>query len=151
MAAKAKWQQLSYPQKMSPTQTQKPQRARKSRNRKRFLSREPCSKIQARRLGTLTDWCARKTFSALVNRSVLCSAEGSEVETPEWVADISTAIVWIVAVFCSRDRLLGHDKANSALAIGPRHKLTLWIVSRELWVTTERTKQSRCQSWNSHH
>lgn len=150
MAAKAKWQQLSYPQKMSPTQTQKPQRARKSRNRKRFLSREPCSKIKPEDSEhSLTD--ALEKHSALVNRSVLCSAEGSEVETPEWVADISTAIVWIVAVFCSRDRLLGHDKANSALAIGPRHKLTLWIVSRELWVTTERTKQSRCQSWNSHH
>lgn len=103
-------------------------------------SQKPVAK-PSRRFRALADWCTWKT---LVNRSVPCSAEGSEVETPECIANISTGIVWIVAVFCSRDRLRGDDKANSDPAIGPRHWPALWIQSRERWMSRKWAKQSCC-------
>jgi len=60
---------------------------------KGFVADNPAAKSCWRTLRTR--WLVHlKKHSALMNWRALRSCEGSEVETPEWAADISSAFVW---------------------------------------------------------
>lgn len=104
------------------TQSCRRLRKRETRGEERFRSGEPCSKIKPGDSEHSLTGALEKHSLHWWTEAFYAVLRGSEVQKPEHVADISTAIVGIVAVSCSRNTLWGDDKPNSSPATGPRHE-----------------------------